>query len=107
AKFTNMVMVRHDGTPCRYKEPEEIIEEWYPHRLDLYVTRRKKELKRLKAELNEARNKMRFIEAVNSKEFNLKRDDDELEGDLEEQGYDKVKGSFDYLLNMHVRSLTM
>jgi DNA topoisomerase-2 len=116
----------------QYSGPEAIIEDFFLVRLDLYEQRlhqRRRELKRLHRKFD---NQVRFIQAVTSRQLDLMSiEDSELESELEQQGFarfgndsdddemqvvddddlsltskESVGGSYSYLLNIPLSSLT-
>jgi DNA topoisomerase-2 len=120
------------GTIAKYDTVEEILKEFYLIRYAFYVKRKIYILKKLKRELNIYESKIRFIrEFIDGKINIMNKEDAEVEQILQENDYPKFSteendiknekpeasnesenenenefGSYDYLLNMKMRTLT-
>ncbi|KAI3882956.1 hypothetical protein MKW92_037602 [Papaver armeniacum] len=109
-----------DGVIKKYDNPEQIIEDFYGIRLELYKKRKRVLLENLEYDLNQLDNKVRFILGVVKGEIiviNRKRV--ELYLELQQKGFDLIppkakmvdKGvlarGYAYLLTMAVGSLTI
>lgn len=126
--LTNMVAIDANNYPTRYKSPEHVLEEWCPVRLAFYKKRHDYIIRKLKHEKLLASNRYIFVKAVGvDKTLDLYQEDEVVEELLtemkldkmssklyeenekdEEEGEDK-KGkepSYDYLLQMQMRSMT-
>lgn len=60
-KLTNMVLFDHNGILRRYRTPEEICEEFFRVRLDMYVKRKEYMVGNLKSQCMKLDNVARFI----------------------------------------------
>ena len=134
ASLTNMVIIDTNSYPLRYNSAEEILEAWCERRLVFYDKRYEYQLSALKRELLVAKNKYIFVKAVAEKKLEMVQRKDALEKDMiklklskmlpekknadkteekdvtnddEEKDEGKDKASFDYLLRMHIQSLTI
>lgn len=104
----NFVCFDRDGKIKKYKDAEEILEDFFKIRLEYYDVRKKYLLNRYKEELVVLENKVRFIREIVEKRLvisNRKKADIVL--DLEKMGFARVDSTYDYLLNMSILSLTL
>ena len=118
--YSNMHLYNNKGIICKYDNVEEIMKEFYLIRLVFYTKRKEYMLKTMQRELDIYQAKVRFIEEFISGEINiLHKEDDEIEAMLVEKQYPKFGSgsdemnednndtfSFEYLLNMKIKSLT-
>ena len=122
--YSNMHLYNNKGIICKYDDVDDIMKEFYIIRLAFYGRRKEYMLKTMKRELDIYEAKVRFIEEFISGEINiLQKEDDEIENMLTERNYPKFgsinendnnidesedtsKYSYDYLLNMKIKSLT-
>jgi DNA topoisomerase-2 len=125
--YSNMHLYNSKGTICKYDGVEDIMKEFYMLRLVYYTKRKEYMLKTMKKDLDIYQAKIRFIEEFISGEINiLQKEDEEIEEMLTERGYPKFNSSgkevdeieeneeensnnvftYDYLLNMKIKSLT-
>lgn len=108
--LTNMVAIDEHNIPYHYKSPEELIEKYAEKRIDLYWKRKKHFLEVYKYNLKVATNKYVFVKAVVDKELDMYQPPEPLEADMKALGLKKIgdegKESYDYLLNMAMRSMT-
>lgn len=111
--MNNFVLFDSKQRIKKYQDEVEIMEEFYPIRLDLYKKRKEFLLGVLKKELKAMQNKCRFIEGVNDGTIQLRnRTKEQIQESLKAMGLDCTKseddqsGSFDYLLSMPIYSLT-
>lgn len=112
--YSNMHLYNNKGIICKYDSNEEILKEFYLLRLVYYSKRKEYMLKVMQREIDIYISKIRFIEEFISGEINiLHKEDDEIENMLIERNYPKFGSdedentfSYDYLLNMRIRSLT-
>jgi len=80
---TNMCLFDHEGKIQRYSSPEDILQEFYLLRLAHYIRRRKYILERLSKELNELKNKVKFITAFVEGEIDIiNKEDDMVKAEL-------------------------
>jgi DNA topoisomerase-2 len=120
--YSNMHLYNNKGVICKYDGVEEIMNEFYLIRLVYYAKRKEYMLKSMKKELDVYTAKIRFIEEFISGEINiLQKEDEEIEQMLVDRNYPKFSSSsnedeidhenndsfsYDYLLNMKIKSLT-
>ena len=115
--YSNMHLYNSNGTIMKYDSPEEILKEFYFIRLAFYGRRKEYMLKTMKRELDIISAKVRFIEEFISGEINiLHKEDEEIIEMLESSNYPKFGSedieeddgsfSYEYLLNMKIKSLT-
>ena len=112
--YSNMHLYNNKGIICKYDTNEDILKEFYLLRLVYYTKRKEYMLKTMQRELDIYQSKIRFIEEFISGEINiLHKEDDEILTMLEERNYPKFGDeddpdsfSYDYLLNMKIKSLT-
>ena len=83
------------------------MEEFCNVRYSLYEVRKEGIIKSLEEELLYLRNKIKFIGEIINNTISLKeRDDESLNKELTTKKYTLKDGSYDYLLNIQVRSMT-
>ena len=116
--YSNMHLYNNKGIICKYDCIEDIMKEFYLLRLVFYTKRKDHMLKSMQKELDVYQSKVRFIEEFISGEINiLQKEDEEIEALLIERNYPKFGSgdineeendsfSYDYLLNMKIKSLT-
>ena len=108
-KTSNMHLYNTSGKMKKYTEPEEILQEFYDYRLDLYTKRKEYLLDKLKNDLDILNNKVRFInEVINEDIIVFKRKKAQVNSDLKEREYLEVGGEdgFTYLTSMPIHSFT-
>ena len=106
-KMTNMVLFSQDGQLKRYNNVQEIVQEFYQHRLDLYSKRKDHLIDKMVKDLNVLHNKVRFILAVINTTLEIRRIPKEtIIYELQQQEFDMINGSYDYLLSMQLWNLT-
>lgn len=111
--MTNMHLHDRHGNMKKYKSSKEIIKEFYEIRLEYYVKRKAYLLKKLKHELDILKERVRFIEhVIDEKVIVFNRSDENIYEQLEEYEFKQIalnvnkEPSYDYLINMAIRSLT-
>ena len=119
--YSNMHLYNNKGTISKYDSIEQIMIEFYFIRLAYYTKRKEYMLKTMQKELDIYRFKIKFIEEFIDGTINiLQKEDEEIVTMLEERGYMKFgkedfesegedtenNVSYDYLLNMKIKSLT-
>ncbi|AGE49238.1 DNA topoisomerase II [Acanthocystis turfacea Chlorella virus Br0604L] len=106
-RTTNMHAFDPSGKIKKYDSPLEIITDWFSTRKEFYVKRKEDLLRDLKARVLVAQNKSSFISSVNDGSLVItRRAEDDVVKDLNKMKFDKVGGSFEYLLGMKISSLT-
>ena len=109
-KLTNMHAFNHKCVIQKYETPNEILKEFANVRLDLYEKRRMFMLKTLREKLPYHENVVRFIkqQCEPTPVPDLRRKSpEECERLLNGEKFIKIKESFDYLLDLPIKSLTL
>jgi DNA topoisomerase-2 len=108
-KTTNMHAFNHKGVITKYETLNDILYEFWDVRLNLYETRRQHQMNALKQELPYHKNVVRFIRdqitdnpVVVLKKKSLKECDDILTSN----GYERVEGSYEYIMRLPVSAFT-
>jgi len=111
--YSNMHLYGADGRIKKYNNVNEILNEFYIIRLEYYLKRKEYMLAKYKRELDIYEAKIRFItEFITGTIKLINEEDDVIEADLVAKNYPKfstgeeVSVSYDYLINMQIRSLT-
>ena len=105
--ITNLHMYNEKGTIQKYSSAEEILEVFYEIRLKYYVKRREFLLKKIQEELDIIQSKVKFITAFVSGDLEiLNIEIENIIEQLDTMDLFKVNNSYDYLINMQIRSLT-
>jgi DNA topoisomerase-2 len=108
-KTTNMHAFNSKGVITKYDTLNDILNEFWHVRLELYETRRQHQIKTLKDKLPYHVNVVRFIrdQITPEPEANLKRktlkECNDILGELE---YQHVDGSYDYIMRLPVSAFT-
>ena len=108
-KLTNMHAFDHRGVIKKYDSPNAILQEFVSVRLELYGKRRDFMLKSMRERLPYHENVVRFIkqQCEEKPRPDLRRKSpekcDEL---LTQEKFDRIKDSYDYLLDLPIKSLT-
>eukprot|EP00943_MAST-04B_sp_MAST-4B-sp1_P009208 g9208.t1 len=85
---SNMHLFDATGTIKKFNRPEDIIEEYYPVRLNLYGDRKKYELSKLQTKKKMLDNRSRFIEMVSGGDIKIQnRSRDEIAASLSSNGF--------------------
>ena len=112
---SNMWLYNTQGKLTKYQNVNEIIDEWYPYRFNLYIERKAYILKKLKKELDIIKYKVKFIlEFINETIEIRNKSKSNILSMLEEKEYPKLSIklddnailSYDYLLKMDLYKLT-
>ena len=112
--YSNMHLYNNKETICKYDSSEDILKEYYMIRIIYYTKRKEYMLKSLKKDLDIIEYKRKFIkEFIEGTIDIIRKEDDEIDKILEEKDYPKFGSednekslSYDYLLNMKIRTLT-
>lgn len=112
--YSNMHLYNNKESITKYDSSEEILKEFYNVRLIYYTKRKEHLLMIIKKDLDIFDSKIRFIQGFIDGTIDImKKEDDEVNKILEEQNFPKFGNddnednfSFDYLLNMRIKSLT-
>jgi DNA topoisomerase-2 len=109
----NMYMFDKNGQIRKFKTPEEIIDYFYGIRLEFYQKRKDFLIKELQNTVELLEAKYRFIKLVNEEKIKiLRKTNEEVEKQLEKYKLPRLaknadsEKSYDYLINMPIRSLT-
>ena len=107
--IANMVLFITDKhTLHKFGCVEDIIDTFCKVRYVYYIKRKVYILKDFRRQLKILNNKARFLQEVRNKELVIfDRDENDIVAEMEENDYDKVDDSFDYLLRLPVRSFTL
>lgn len=104
---TNMYAFDSCSTMRKFDSAVDIILYHYKYRNSYYNRRKEYILKRFETQLLELKNKIRFIKAIIAEELEIRnKKKDYIVNNLIEMGFDLLDGSFNYLLNMNLLSLT-
>lgn len=125
---SSMYLYNHKGEIQHFKSPEEIMEEFYLVRLEFYQKRKDYLLQKLMRECIILENKVKFVQSVLDEKIRWNLSEEETEKILEELGMNRLdvddfelginlttrevksgfedKISYNYLLEMKIRSLT-
>jgi DNA topoisomerase-2 len=109
-KLTNMHAFNHRCVIHKYASPNEILHEYAHVRLELYEKRRVQMLTNLREKLPYHENVVRFIrqQCQNPPLPDLRRKTpEECEKLLAAEKFVKIKDSYDYLLDLPIKSLTL
>ena len=109
-KLTNMHAFNSECVIKKYDSPNEILKEFVSTRLDLYTKRREFMLEALKDRLPYHSNIVRFIQqqCEETPRPDIRRKSpEECDKLLEKEKFDKIKDSYDYLMNLPISSLTL
>lgn len=115
---SNMHLYDQDGRIRKYESPLDILDDFYPVRLEFYGKRKAFMLEKLRHEKMILKNKVRFINGVINSEVMIHNETKQrILDQLIEQKYDSVSekvqddggvpaGGFDYLLSMKLWALS-
>jgi DNA gyrase/topoisomerase IV subunit B len=116
--YSNMHLYNNKGSICKYDSINQIMYEFYFIRFAYYTKRKEYMLKTMEKELNIYKYKIKFIEEFIDGTINImQKEDEEVIIILEEREYMKFgnddsdgenedNASYEYLLNMKIKSLT-
>ena len=103
----NMVLYNKDLILKKYDNSEHIIEEYYHIRLDIYEKRRLHLIDSKTKEMNILEDKVKFIEANVNNDLDMRKSIEIVEKKMEEElKLRKINDSYDYLVNMPMKSVT-
>jgi DNA topoisomerase-2 len=106
-RTSNMHAFDSKGKIKKYDSPLDILGEWFNVRKKFYIKRKKFLLSDLTTQSIIAENKSRFITMINNGELIVsKKSEKVLTEELKALKFYKVEGSFSYLLNMKISSMT-
>ena len=106
-RTSNMHAFDSKGKIKKYDSPLDILKEWFDVRKEFYIKRKKFLLSDLTTRSVIAENKSRFITMINNGELIInKKSEPVLVAELKVLKFYKAEGSFSYLLNMKISSMT-
>lgn len=104
---TNMHMFNAESKLHKYESVEEIIDDFYNTRIQLYQTRKNSQIKHMERVLMKLSNRARYILDTLSGKVDLRKKKNlEVQEMLENLKYDKLDGDFKYLIKMPMDSVT-
>jgi DNA topoisomerase-2 len=102
-----MHLYNYNGTITRYETINDIIDEFYDVRLDLYQKRKDNKLENLEYYLKLISFKVKFILMIINKKLEINnKKKSEIEEKLIELKFIKIEDSYNYLLSMPIYNLT-
>lgn len=105
SEFQQPVLLKN-GIPTVYSTPEEIADDFFEIRKEGYLKRYKIQTRKYMEKLKVLENKMKFIVLSLEKKIDLHSKIGTIVAELEKLEFSKVRGKFDYLVNIPVRQLT-
>jgi len=106
-KQSNMNLYNNEYQIRTYKNPEEIIDEFYKWRLGFYDKRKELLLENINKEIKLVSNQINFIELVIESDGKIfKLDENQMNKFLESKKIVQINKSYDYLTNMTFKQLT-
>ena len=116
--LTNMHVLDSNGYPRNYSSAEELLQDFCKERLRYYELRKKYWLTKYKQDYQKESDRYKYVKAVVDKKLNKHQKDDALEADMKKLGLRKVvggadegkedsKATYNYLLSMQMRSMTV
>ena len=104
---TNMHMFDKDCKLHKYRNVQEIIDEFYGVRIDVYQKRKAAQLKEMEHRLVRLSNRAKYIQETLSGTIDLRRmKTDAVNELLSGKKYDKIDGDYKYLVKMPMDSVT-
>lgn len=104
-KESNLTLYDMNNKIKLYKNPNEIIDNFYDWRLSFYDKRKTLQLNRIEEENKYLINQIKFIELLIGNKSIFIMNDIEVEKYLQQNKITKVNNSYDYLLNMSFKQL--
>ena len=104
---TNMNMFNGRIQLHKYNTVQEVIDDYYAVRIDMYGKRKAAQVKSLEAKVQELSNRARFITEVVNGKIDLRKmaDDKETDDFLLKAKFDKVDDKYDYLTRMPMHNM--
>lgn len=103
----NMHLYNNDGRITRYDTVEDILNDYFNVRLDLYQKRKDYKLENLESQLKVISYKVKFILMIVEKKLDINnKKKSEIEDKLASLKFPKHDGSYNYLLSMPLYNLT-
>jgi len=104
---TNMHMFNNECKLHKYKSIEEIIDEFYDVRYDVYVKRKANMIKIMEHNLLKLSNRAKYIQSTLNNTIDLRRKNTEqVEIMLNQNGFVHIDGDYKYLIKMPMDSVT-
>jgi DNA topoisomerase-2 len=121
--LTNMYVIDENGYPRKYSRPEDLLIDFCKKRMEYYDMRKNYWLEEWEKDLAKETDRYKYVKAVvdyqtskGAKGLNMHQTDEKLEEDMLALGLRKIsndkedsetEGSFNYLLGMQMRSMTI
>ena len=103
---TNMNLFNSQDKLTKYDSVVDVINDYYPVRLEYYQIRKNKLIQNLTKELKILRNKARYIQELLDDTIDLRRKSEtEVNEMLQSRGYEVVNDDYNYLLDMKMNSV--
>ena len=106
---TNMNMFNRNIQLHKYHSVQDIIEDYYEVRMDMYAKRKAAQVASLERKVKELSNRARFITEVVAGKIDLRKmaNDDETDAFLEKANYDRTEHDekYDYLTRMPMHNM--
>ena len=104
---TNMHMFNSQRKLHKYSSPEEIIDDFYGVRINVYQKRKEYLIKEMERKLVRLSNRAKYIQETLAGTIDLRRKKSEQVTELlTKKKYDKIDGDFKYLIKMPMDSVT-
>ena len=106
---SNMNAFDHSDKLKKYNNPEEIIDDFYNVRLEMYAKRKQYQIEIMKHEVKVINNKAKYIQEILNDTLDLrKKKIDEIVSILESKGYEKIDNDneYKYLIKMPMDSVS-
>ncbi|ABF82116.1 hypothetical protein MIV086L [Invertebrate iridescent virus 3] len=103
---TNMVLFDRENVITKYDTIGDILDHYFQTRLAFYKVRKNHTIAQLKNTIQHNETKLKFIEKVLTDHSFLRQDDAAIVSILEKENFLKVDNSYNYLLNISIRSCT-
>jgi len=116
--LTNIHVIDENDYPRKYSSPEDLLYDFCPRRLEMYDRRREYWLEEYGKDHAKESYRYIYVKSVVDKKLNMHQEDAKLEADMLKLGLKKMPGgkenkdgeiieTFDYLLSMQMRSMTV
>lgn len=113
----NMVAIDENDIPRRFKSADEYLQVWIQKRFEYYQARLVRLVENVERDLVVASNRFLFVKGVVDRKININKTEDKLDKELEKFGLERLcvgnlnaeddkEPNYDYLLSMHMRSMT-
>jgi len=103
----NMHMFDEKEQLKKYNSVEDIIDNYFSVRMELYDKRKQYQIKTLTSDLNILKNKYEYIQAVLDDNIDLrKKSQQNINEMLKQKGFDLVESNYNYLIKMSMDSVS-